>query len=113
MSDKAIVGQAGPRKLASGDNNDNNDSLVVLRIVNVHVDAVVLLKDTYIHDCMHLLREYNPTYRRLQNGEQCVCRLVASRVRITCPKNANCQKADENCSATKVQKLYLDGYLVS
>ena len=37
-------------------------------IVNVHVDAVVLFKDTYIHDCMHLLRECNPTYRGLQNG---------------------------------------------
>ena len=43
-----MVGQAGPGTLASGDGNDSTDSQVVLGVANVHVDAVVLKKDTCI-----------------------------------------------------------------
>ena len=42
MSGQAMVGQAGPGTLASGDGNDSIDSQVVLVVANVHVDAVVL-----------------------------------------------------------------------
>ena len=40
MSGQAIVGQAVPGMLASGDGNDSTDSQVVLGVANVHVDAV-------------------------------------------------------------------------
>ena len=39
MSGQAMVGQAGPGTLASG---DGTDSQVVLVVANVHVDAVLL-----------------------------------------------------------------------
>ena len=42
MSGKAMVGQAGPGTLASGDGNDSADSQVVLGVANIHVDAVLL-----------------------------------------------------------------------
>ena len=49
MSGQAMIGQAVPGTLASGDGNDSTDSQVVFGVTNVHVDAVVLLKGTYIH----------------------------------------------------------------
>ena len=42
MSGQAMVGQAGPGTLASGDGNDSTDSQVVLAVANVHVDGVLL-----------------------------------------------------------------------
>ena len=45
---QAMVVQAGPGTQASGDGNDSTDSEVVLGVANVHADAAVLLKDTYI-----------------------------------------------------------------
>ena len=42
MSGQAMVGQAGPGTLASGDGIDITDSQVVLGVANVHVDAVLL-----------------------------------------------------------------------
>ena len=42
MSGQAIVGQAVPGTLASGNGNDNTDSQVVLGVANVHVDSVLL-----------------------------------------------------------------------
>ena len=41
-----MVGQAGPGTLASGDGNDSTNSQVVVGVVNVHVDTVLLQKDT-------------------------------------------------------------------
>ena len=41
-SGQAMVGQAGPGMLASGDGNDSTDSQVVLGVANVHVNAAVL-----------------------------------------------------------------------
>ena len=46
MSGQSMV---GPGTLASGDGNDSTDSQVVLGVAKVHVDAVVLWTDTYIH----------------------------------------------------------------
>ena len=42
MSGQAMVGQAIPGMLASGDGHDGTDSQVVFGVANVHVDAVVL-----------------------------------------------------------------------
>ena len=42
MSGQAMVGQAVPGTLASGNGNDDTDSQVVLGVANVHVDAVLL-----------------------------------------------------------------------
>ena len=42
LSGQAMVGQAVPGTLASGNGNDNTDSQVVLGVANVHVDAVLL-----------------------------------------------------------------------
>ena len=54
MSGQAMVGQAVPGSLASGDGNDRTDSQVVLGVANVQVDAVLLKKDTYIDTCTSL-----------------------------------------------------------
>ena len=46
MSGQAMVGPAVPGTLASGDGNDSTDSQVLLGVGNVHVDAVLLYKET-------------------------------------------------------------------
>ena len=48
MSDQAMVGQAGPGTVASGDGNDSTDCQIALGVANVHVVALVLEKDTYM-----------------------------------------------------------------
>ena len=49
MPGQAMVGEPGPGTLASGDGIDSTDSQVVLGVVHVHVDVVVLCKDTYVN----------------------------------------------------------------
>ena len=48
MSRQAMVRQAVPGTLASGNGDDSTDSQVVLGVANVYVDAVLLSKDTYL-----------------------------------------------------------------
>ena len=49
MSNQAMVGQASPGILALDDGNDRTDSQVVFGVAIVHVHAVVLYIDAYIH----------------------------------------------------------------
>ena len=42
MSGQAMVGQAGPGAISSGDGYDNTDSQMIIVVADVRVDAVVL-----------------------------------------------------------------------
>ena len=54
MSGQAMVGQAGPGTLASGDGTNSSDSQVGLGASNVHVDTIVLKEDSYMQvNCTH------------------------------------------------------------
>ena len=87
MSGQAMVSQASPDTLVSGDGNDSTDSLVVLRVTNVHVDAVVLSKDIHmmiidnniykvILPYYHLMAEYviqaPSDVNRRRRGRRCI-----------------------------------------
>ena len=65
-----MAGQAGPGTLASGDGNDSTDCQIVLGVANVHVDAVVLYKDTYMQQEPTSFGSQFSRVRRRHNNSQ-------------------------------------------
>ena len=74
MSGQAMVGQAVPGTLVSGNDNDNTDSQVVFGVANVHVDAVLLLKDTSKN-----VRKTAFVIKTAQRTPACTCSLLTLR----------------------------------